>query len=147
MWGKKKKNSFNLLIRLFSVLILPPEDVNAEAGHGSVGNVSQPFVTETYRCLALYETKDTKNKPFKVAAEEKVDVLIKDKEGERHSGPRGAAERQSGDSANVWLQAGGWWRTKKRGWLGSLHPTWRSSRSTGTKMTPMALLREVPTKL
>ncbi|CAG11457.1 unnamed protein product [Tetraodon nigroviridis] len=57
------------------------EEVKAEAGHGSVGNVTQPFVTVTYRCVSQYETKDTKNKPFKVAADEKVDVLIKDKAG------------------------------------------------------------------
>ncbi|XP_053194852.1 uncharacterized protein LOC128379252 [Scomber japonicus] len=45
------------------------------------GTVTQPFVTETYRCVAPYETKDTKNKPFKVVMDEKVDVLIKDKAG------------------------------------------------------------------
>lgn len=61
------------------------EDTKAEAGHCSVGNVTQPFITETYRCVAPYETKDTKNKPFKVATDEKVDVLIKDKTGEEHS--------------------------------------------------------------
>lgn len=48
----------------------------------SVGNVTQPFVTETYRCVATYETKDTKNRAFKVAVDENVDVLIKDKAGE-----------------------------------------------------------------
>lgn len=80
--------SVNLFIPLFSIMIVPSEeDVKAEAGHGSVGNVTQPFVTETYRCVAPYETKDTKNKAFKVAADEKVDVLIKDKAGEPHSGP------------------------------------------------------------
>lgn len=56
--------------------------VRGGGGHGTGGNVSQPFVTETYRCVAQYETKDTKNKPFKVAVDEKVDVLIKDKAGE-----------------------------------------------------------------
>lgn len=76
-------------------MIMPSEeDVKAEAGHGSVGNVTQPFVTETYRCVALYETKDTKNKAFKVAADEKVDVLIKDKAGEPHSGLGRAAGSQ-----------------------------------------------------
>ncbi|KAJ0041742.1 hypothetical protein NL108_007366 [Boleophthalmus pectinirostris] len=48
---------------------------------GRGGNVTKPFVTETYRCVAAYETKDTKNKPFKVAADENIDVLIKDKAG------------------------------------------------------------------
>lgn len=67
-------------------MIMPPQDeVRSEVGHGNAGNVTQPFVTETYRCVAPYETKDTKNKPFKVAKDEKVDVLIKDKAGERAS--------------------------------------------------------------
>lgn len=45
-------------------------------------DVTQPFVTETYRCIATYETKDTKNHPFKVEVDETVDVLIKDQKGE-----------------------------------------------------------------
>ncbi len=65
-------------------MIMPSdEETRASVGQGNGGNVTQPFVTETYRCVAAYETKDTKNKPFKVAVEEKVDVLIKDKAGER----------------------------------------------------------------
>ncbi|XP_067285898.1 NADPH oxidase organizer 1b [Pseudorasbora parva] len=44
-------------------------------------NVTQPFVSKTYRCVAPYETKDTKNRPFKVAVNERLDVLIKDKAG------------------------------------------------------------------
>ncbi|KAF0032644.1 hypothetical protein F2P81_014934 [Scophthalmus maximus] len=65
-----------------SILIMPSdEDTRTDAGHLGGGNVTQPFVTETYRCVAPYETKDTKNKPFKVAVDEKVDVLIKDKAG------------------------------------------------------------------
>ncbi|XP_028455480.1 NADPH oxidase organizer 1a [Perca flavescens] len=65
-----------------SIMIVPSEhEVRANAGQGSGGNVTQPFITETYRCVATYETKDTKNKPFKVAMDEKVDVLIKDKAG------------------------------------------------------------------
>lgn len=59
--------------------------VNREADlankHLSNGNVTQPFVSKTYRCVAPYETKDTKNKPFKVAVDERLDVLIKDKAG------------------------------------------------------------------
>ncbi|KAJ8245986.1 hypothetical protein GJAV_G00262440 [Gymnothorax javanicus] len=47
----------------------------------SLGNVTRPFVPGTYRCVAPYETKDTKNRPFKVAVDETVDVLIKDKAG------------------------------------------------------------------
>lgn len=65
-----------------SIMIIPSEDeIRGGGGHGEVGNVTQPFVTETYRCVAAYEAKDTKNKPFKVAKDEKVDVLIKDKAG------------------------------------------------------------------
>lgn len=61
-------------------MIMPSEDeISGHAAQG--GNVTQPFVTETYRCVAPYETKDTKNKPFKVALDEHVDVLIKDKAG------------------------------------------------------------------
>lgn len=126
------------------------EDVKAEAGHGSVGNVTQPFVTETYRCVAPYETKDTKNKAFKVAADEKVDVLIKDKAGEPHSGPGRAAESQKKgrDPSLVWiLQVGGWWRMKKRGWPGSPHPTWRSSRRMTMKTKSMERLREVAAEM
>lgn len=63
---------------------MPSDDeIKGDAGHGGGGNVTHPFVTETYRCVAKYETKDTKNKPFKVAVDEKVDVLIKDKAGEQ----------------------------------------------------------------
>ncbi|KTF74252.1 hypothetical protein cypCar_00042455 [Cyprinus carpio] len=47
----------------------------------SDGNVTQPFVSKTYRCVAPYETKDTKNRPFKVTVDERLDVLIKDKAG------------------------------------------------------------------
>ncbi|KAG9334779.1 hypothetical protein JZ751_006528 [Albula glossodonta] len=73
-----------------SIVILPLEDGTDSRGgvpggiggkRFSTGNVTQPFVTETYRCVAPYETKDTKNRPFKVAVDETVDVLIKDKAG------------------------------------------------------------------
>jgi len=66
-------------------MVMPSDDVTVGDGRQdrahSMGNVTQPFVTETYRCVASYETKDTKNKPFKVALDETVDVLIKDKAG------------------------------------------------------------------
>ncbi|KAL2101182.1 hypothetical protein ACEWY4_002943 [Coilia grayii] len=61
-----------------SIVIMPSEE---SQGTGGGGNVTQPFVTETYRCVAPYETKDTKNKPFKVEIDQTVDVLIKDKAG------------------------------------------------------------------
>ena len=58
------------------------ESLGRSGGRGSDAGVTQPFVTETYRCIAAYETKDTKNRPFKVEADETLDVLIKDKAGE-----------------------------------------------------------------
>ncbi|KAM7386800.1 hypothetical protein PAMA_009430 [Pampus argenteus] len=65
-----------------SIMIMPSHnDILSDGGQGGGGNVTQPFVTETYRCVAPYETKCTKNKPFKVAVDEEVDVLIKDKAG------------------------------------------------------------------
>lgn len=45
------------------------------------GSITNPFVTQSYRCVDAYETKDTKNRPFKVAVDEKLDVLIKDPSG------------------------------------------------------------------
>ncbi|XP_026866606.2 NADPH oxidase organizer 1a [Electrophorus electricus] len=65
-----------------SVIIMPSEDpLNRTDLRRSDMGVTQPFVTETYRCIAPYETKDTKNRPFKVDMDELVDVLIKDKGG------------------------------------------------------------------
>ncbi|XP_022077068.2 NADPH oxidase organizer 1-like [Acanthochromis polyacanthus] len=70
-----------------SVMILRPDDLSDGSGggggsvHQQTGNVSHPFVTQTYRCVAAYETKDTKNRPFKVAVDEKLDILIKDPAG------------------------------------------------------------------
>ncbi|XP_033466869.2 NADPH oxidase organizer 1-like [Epinephelus lanceolatus] len=71
-----------------SIMILLSDDLpdgsGGEGGDGTrqhVGSVTHPFVTQTYRCVAAYETKDTKNRPFKVAVDEKLDVLIKDPAG------------------------------------------------------------------
>lgn len=72
-------------------MILLPDDSSARGGGGGgegnvggggVGSVTRPFVTETYRCVAPYETKDTKNRPFKVAKDETLEVLIKDPAGQ-----------------------------------------------------------------
>jgi len=63
--------------------MLSEDEIKSNGGHVEAGNVTQPFVTETYRCVAPYETKDTRYKPFKVVADEIVDVLIKDKAGEQ----------------------------------------------------------------
>lgn len=71
-----------------SLMILQSDNINTVSGgpdlankHLNNGNVTQPFVSKTYRCVAPYETKDTKNRPFKVAVDERLDVLIKDKAG------------------------------------------------------------------
>ncbi|XP_016098871.1 NADPH oxidase organizer 1-like [Sinocyclocheilus grahami] len=63
-----------------SIVIMPSE---TSLGSSNVGmnNVTQPFVAETYRCIATYETKDTKNQPFKVEVDEIVDVLIRERKG------------------------------------------------------------------
>lgn len=63
-----------------SVMILLSDDSDQGDRHPT-GNVTHPLVTQTYRCLAAYETKDAKNRPFKVAVDEKLDVLIKDPAG------------------------------------------------------------------
>ncbi|XP_046889108.1 NADPH oxidase organizer 1b isoform X2 [Hypomesus transpacificus] len=46
-----------------------------------MGNVTHPFVTRMYRCVAPYETKDTMNRAFPVALGERLDVQIKDPAG------------------------------------------------------------------
>lgn len=118
-------------------MIMPSDDeIGADAGHGNGGNVTQPFVTETYRCVAPYETKDTKNKPFKVAVDEKVDVLIKDKAGEQtifSKYPVVGCNRPQCIHSGIGLmcvfvlvQGGGLWRVRTNGWPGSLPPIWRS---------------------
>lgn len=72
-----------VLLFLLSIIIMPPEDELRNGGlHANTGEVTQPFVTEAYTCVAPYETKDSKNKPLKVAKGDKLDVVIKDKGGE-----------------------------------------------------------------
>lgn len=71
-------------------MILPSEDLTGTGrlgqGHSkrqrlSMGNVTHPFVTRMYRCVAPYETKDTMNRAFPVALGERLDVQIKDPAG------------------------------------------------------------------
>lgn len=66
-------------------MILLSDDGSGEGGgsvnHQPAGNITHPFVNQTYHCVAAYETKDTKNRPFKVALNEKLEVLIKDPAG------------------------------------------------------------------
>ncbi|XP_037318716.2 NADPH oxidase organizer 1-like [Pungitius pungitius] len=69
-----------------SIMMLLSEDLPDGAGGADVrrqqaGSVTQPFVSQTYRCVAAYETKDTNNRPFKVAVDEALEVLIKDPAG------------------------------------------------------------------
>lgn len=71
-----------------SIMILLSDDLPDGPGGGGgnvtrqhAGSITHPFVTQTYRCVAAYETKDTKNRLFKVAVDEKLDVLIKDPAG------------------------------------------------------------------
>lgn len=70
-------------------MILMSDDLPDGSGGGGgdvtrqhAGSITHPFVTQTYRCVAAHETKDTKNRPFKVAVDEKLDVLIKDPAGQ-----------------------------------------------------------------
>lgn len=81
----------NMTSLLYSVMMLLSDDQNDESGGGGGGSarhfhhggsITHPFVTQTYHCVAAYETKDTKNRPFKVAKDEKLDVLIKDPAGQ-----------------------------------------------------------------
>uniref|UniRef100_A0A3Q0R3R3 NADPH oxidase organizer 1b n=1 Tax=Amphilophus citrinellus TaxID=61819 RepID=A0A3Q0R3R3_AMPCI len=71
-----------------SIMILLSDDLPDGSGRGGgaahlhhAGSITHPFVTQTYCCVAAYETKDTKNRPFKVDKDEKLDVLIKDPAG------------------------------------------------------------------
>ncbi|CAL8309679.1 unnamed protein product [Boreogadus saida] len=71
-----------------SIMVLPSGDLSNTQGGGVAdvnrpysGSVTSPFVSQTYRCVAAYETKDTKNRPFSVVHEEVLEVLIKDPAG------------------------------------------------------------------
>ncbi|XP_025951008.2 NADPH oxidase organizer 1 [Dromaius novaehollandiae] len=44
-------------------------------------SITHPQASQSYRCIETFETKDTKNKTFKVAEKEIVEVLIKDMTG------------------------------------------------------------------
>uniref|UniRef100_A0A8C3KBH7 NADPH oxidase organizer 1 n=1 Tax=Calidris pygmaea TaxID=425635 RepID=A0A8C3KBH7_9CHAR len=44
-------------------------------------SITRPQVSQSYRCIEAFETKDTKNQKFKVATKEIVEVLIKDMTG------------------------------------------------------------------
>uniref|UniRef100_H3A2Y1 NADPH oxidase organizer 1 n=1 Tax=Latimeria chalumnae TaxID=7897 RepID=H3A2Y1_LATCH len=44
----------------------------------SANSISKPVVSEIYKCVEAYETKDTKNRPFTVNKDDILDVIIKD---------------------------------------------------------------------
>uniref|UniRef100_A0A663F5P2 NADPH oxidase organizer 1 n=1 Tax=Aquila chrysaetos chrysaetos TaxID=223781 RepID=A0A663F5P2_AQUCH len=46
-----------------------------------LSSITHPQASQSYRCIETFETKDTKNKTFKVAKKEIVEVLIKDMTG------------------------------------------------------------------
>ncbi|XP_072273640.1 NADPH oxidase organizer 1-like isoform X2 [Pyxicephalus adspersus] len=68
-----------------SLVILPSENDQKPKMAFSPSNsnqpTTQPIMSELYLCIDTYETKDTKNRPFKVKKNEQVDVLIKDATG------------------------------------------------------------------
>lgn len=71
---------------LFSIIIMPSEfgDEKKKQLTQPSPSITYPVASQTYRCIETYETKDTKNRPFKVAKGEIVEVLIKDMTGMFH---------------------------------------------------------------
>ncbi|NXW50465.1 NOXO1 oxidase, partial [Nyctiprogne leucopyga] len=69
-----------------SVVIMPSEiggEKKNQAGQQQqqLSSITHPQASQSYRCIETFETKDTKNKTFKVAKKEIVEVLIKDMTG------------------------------------------------------------------
>ncbi|XP_066496894.1 NADPH oxidase organizer 1 [Tiliqua scincoides] len=66
-----------------SVIILPSAigDQKAEAVVPSSPVITQPVISQSYRCVENFETQDTKNKLFKASKEETLEVLVKDRTG------------------------------------------------------------------
>lgn len=75
---------FFFLFLFYSIVMLLSDDLpdGSGGGKGEVNSITHPFVTQTYRCVDAFETRDTKNRPFKVAVHEKLEVLIKDPAGQ-----------------------------------------------------------------
>lgn len=71
----------SLLFFCSMVILLSDSSEGGVGNPQQTGSVTHPLVTQTYRCVAAYDTKDAKNRPFKVAVDEKLDVLIKDPSG------------------------------------------------------------------
>ncbi|NWI68752.1 NOXO1 oxidase, partial [Todus mexicanus] len=66
-----------------SVVIMPSEigGEKKKQPRQQLPSITQPQASQSYRCIETFETKDTKNKTFKVATKEIVEVLIKDRTG------------------------------------------------------------------
>lgn len=61
-----------------------PSEIGAEKKNQprqQLSSITHPQASQSYRCIETFETKDTKNKTFKVAKKEIVEVLIKDMTG------------------------------------------------------------------
>ncbi|XP_009574662.1 PREDICTED: NADPH oxidase organizer 1 [Fulmarus glacialis] len=66
-----------------SVVIMPSEIGGEKKNQPrqQLSSITHPQTSQSYRCIETFETKDTKNKSFKVAKKEIVEVLIKDMTG------------------------------------------------------------------
>ncbi|NXY90248.1 NOXO1 oxidase, partial [Alcedo cyanopectus] len=66
-----------------SVVIMPSEIGGEKKNQPQqpLSSITLPQASQSYRCIETFETKDTKNKTFKVAMKEIVEVLIKDMTG------------------------------------------------------------------
>ncbi|XP_062913499.1 NADPH oxidase organizer 1-like [Mobula hypostoma] len=69
-----------------SVIIMPSaigrrRSTWRRTGAKTIENITQPMASESYKCIATYEGKDTRNNPFKVLEDEVVDVITKNSSG------------------------------------------------------------------
>ncbi|XP_009284881.1 PREDICTED: NADPH oxidase organizer 1 [Aptenodytes forsteri] len=66
-----------------SVVIMPSEIGGEKKNQPrqQLASITHPQASQSYRCIETFETKDTKNKAFKVAKKEIVEVLMKDMTG------------------------------------------------------------------
>ncbi|NXQ83180.1 NOXO1 oxidase, partial [Nyctibius grandis] len=66
-----------------SVVIMPSEMGGEKKNQPQqqLSSITHPQASQSYRCIETFETSDTKNKTFKVAQKEIVEVLIKDMTG------------------------------------------------------------------
>ncbi|NXH18080.1 NOXO1 oxidase, partial [Bucco capensis] len=66
-----------------SVVIMPSEmgGGKKKQPQEKFSSISPPQASQSYRCIESFQTKDAKNQPFRVAKEDIVEVLIKDRTG------------------------------------------------------------------